>query len=313
MAKTLDQQAEAVLKQHLKLGTAKRDVDLIGSTRHHQFTSVRSFKETASTLARIARALGVKRLKEIDVATATAYLVSRRDQISKRDNFVHVQKNANKLISQKTLDAERKALSIFLKEPISRIYSANDKPLASRAYTTEQINKIASKQSARNSLSTRIAAEAGLRASELFTLRKAEEINIKQTRAWHPARFKGVEGQRYIVVGKGGLVREIVLSHDTAEALEKTRFVTPQQVTDRGVRYTTHYDIAGGNSFSKSFGRVSASHLDFSNGAHGLRHTYAQSRLNEIKAMGYPEQEAKVILSQEIGHFRANITETYLR
>jgi len=239
MAKTLRQQAEAVLKQHIAFGQPKRDVGLIGSTSHHRFTSVRSYKETSATLARVASYLGVKRMKEIDNAKAMAYLIERKEQNSLRKNFAHVQKNANRLISQKTLDAERKALSIFLGEPLPYVKSANDTPLSSRAYRTAQIETIARHQSPRNALATRIAAEAGLRASELFTLRRAEELSVTQNRTWHQARFKGVEGHRYLVVGKGGLVREINLSEQLIEALESRRLHEPESRTDRGVMSTS--------------------------------------------------------------------------
>lgn len=313
MPKTLKEQSEAVLKKHLSLGETKRAVETIGNTKHHRFTSVRSYKETASTLARIAKVMGVSRLKEITPQNAIQYLNERKQQESKTRNFVHVQKNTVSLVSQKTLDAERKALSILLAEPLSRVYSSADRPSSSRAYTNTQVQEISKHQSERNALSTRIASEAGLRASELFTLRRADELQISTSRKWSPERFIGLEGNRYVVIGKGGLVREIVLSHETSAMLECHRLSSPQVRTDRGVKYESYYDIGAGNNFSKSYSDASSRALGFSNGAHGLRHQYAQARLSQIQSFGKTQEEAKLILSQEIGHFRASITNTYLR
>lgn len=49
-----------------------------------------------------------------------------------------------------------------------------------------------------------------------------------------------------------------------------------------------------------------------SSGAHGLRHSYAQTRYEEL-ANHYARHEVLTIISQELGHFREDITEVYLR
>ena len=48
-------------------------------------------------------------------------------------------------------------------------------------------------------------------------------------------------------------------------------------------------------------------------GAHGLRHGYAQSRFAELTARGLTDLHAKEILAQELGHFRVEIVDVYLR
>lgn len=312
MAKTLLQQSEAVLKKHLALGTSRQQASNVGNTNYQSFTSVRSFKDTASTLARVASHLGVNKLRDITLAQANNYLESRREQLSKRTPFAHVQKQSG-MISQKTLDSERKALSLLLNENIARVYTPVTSNANSRAYTHDQVEAIKRAQSERNSISTQIAHESGLRASELFTIRRADEMEITHTRVWHKDRFVGMEGTRYIVKGKGGLIREVILSNETAQKLESYRLDEPIERKDRGVNYQSYYDIGAGNAFSSSFSDSSNRSLGFSNGAHGLRHQYAQNRLNEIKQLGYSDKEARLILSQELGHFRASITHVYLR
>ena len=68
-----------------------------------------------------------------------------------------------------------------------------------------------------------------------------------------------------------------------AEQLETCRLRKPERVTDRGVRRTQHYDLGGGQAWSQSFSAASKNELGWSTGAHGLRHSYAQDRLDEAK------------------------------
>ncbi len=312
--KDLNQQAESVLKKHLAIGTAKGQAGLIGPTPYKRFTSMRSFKDSASTLARIGSRMGVSQLRDITPEMAQSYLSGRKDT-ERRSNILHGEydRKNTKLISQKTLDAERKALSIFLGSNIARVYTSSRIASKARAYTNEQVQAVQSNQSARNALSTQIAWEAGLRAKELLTIRRADEAKITLNRSWHKDRFAGMDGEKYVVIGKGGLVREIRLSKELAAQLEKNRRPEPVTVTDRKVKYNSYYDIAGGNAFSKSFSDASKRSLGFSHGAHGLRHQYVQSRISTLKQLGYKELEAKRIVSQEVGHFRASITQVYMR
>ena len=48
-------------------------------------------------------------------------------------------------------------------------------------------------------------------------------------------------------------------------------------------------------------------------GSHGLRWSYAQERHNEVQQHGYTYEQSLSIVSQELGHERADITEHYLR
>ena len=118
---------------------------------------------------------------------------------------------------------------------------------------------------------------------------------------------------RYIVEGKGGLRREILVDRELAARLETHRLDSPQQVSDRGIFYEQHYDIGGGKSWSQSVSDAADRALGWSNGAHGLRHSYAQERMAELQDAGKIYNEAREIVSQELGHFRADVVETYLR
>src|SRR5690606_24926883 len=88
-----------------------------------------------------------------------------------------------------------------------------------------------------------------------------------------------------------------------ARRLEARRLPQPRHVTDRGVYYRQHYDLGGGQPWSKSFSAASKNSLGWSKGAHGLRHSYAQSRMAGLQK-SMPRDQAKLVVSQELGHFR---------
>jgi integrase len=222
-------------------------------------------------------------------------------------------------VGQKTLNMERQAAQVMLQqngklEPedkLAMVSSEKTEALNSRSYTPQQISMIADSQNERNSLSTEIAHASGLRAHELNTLQRIEERSADNRPALD-SKFQGREGVKYTVVGKGGLVREVVLPAALAERLEDRRLDTSKQVTDRGINYQTKYDVAAGKNWSNSFSQAATRALGWSEGAHGVRHSYAQERMGELK-VDMPYEKALETVSQEMGHFRPAITEVYLR
>lgn len=224
-------------------------------------------------------------------------------------------------VGQKSLDMERQALQSMMQhvthqlapsEKLDVTKSHQESTLEARAYTPEQVQAIAQQQAPQNALSTEIAHAAGLRAHELATLERAD-LRPADDRPSLDEKFSHREGATYTVEGKGGLVREVQIPTHLAERLEERRLDTPQQVTDRGIHYEKNYDIGSGRAFSQSFSRASENALGFSNGAHGLRHSYAQERMEELRSHGMERGHALEVVSQEMGHFRPDITEVYLR
>lgn len=237
-------------------------------------------------------------------------------------------------VSQKTLDMDRQAIQKMmqvvgtlppdekLKDPeTGKIEKSEIKTeLKPRSYTNEQVAAICDHQTEKYALSTQIAHAAGLRAHELFTIERADEKaatyrpNKQNERLYGQYKFEGREKYvSYVVTGKGGHVREIRLPRELADKLERRRFDEPHQVRDRRVIYYSKYDIAGGQKWSNSFSKASTKTLGWSNGAHGLRHSYAQDRMSELETRGHTHSESEAIVSLEMGHYRETITEVYLR
>lgn len=226
------------------------------------------------------------------------------------------------IVGQKTIDKDRLACQSMLKAlnradyKIPKVMSQLKKIESCRAYTAHQIQLIVQHQQEKNALATLIAADAGLRAHELLTLRRIEERKPDHRDKYLNAqalKFTGREGERYTVHGKGGLIREVMLSKPLAERLEASRLSTPVLVVDRKIYYHSYYNIGGGKNLSNSFYKASMKALTWSRGIHGVRHSYAQTRLQTLLTTKIKYQTALQIVSQELGHFRAEIALVYLR
>ena len=150
-----------------------------------------------------------------------------------------------------------------------------------------------------------------MRAHELLTLARPAE----RPPDVRPARLEKLDGRPGVdctVVGKDGLVRLVRIPDVLAARLEERRFADAVRVSDHEIRYLSRYDIGGGEAWSRSFSRASTSALGWSRGAHGLRHSYAQERMAELQR-GLRHDDALEVVSQELGHFRPDITTEYLR
>ena len=287
-------QAEHAVSRKIALGTSRHDHQNDG--RIHSLGTARGYEQALKGFADYLRQHRLGDLRSATEQEARHYLAERSE-----------------MVGQKTLDLDRQAIQIHLSQRLEIVSSSKESTLATRSYTPAQVERITHAQSEANSLATRLAYHAGLRAHELLTLRPAGERTASAHRHWSAERFTGREGERYTVVGKGGLAREVVLSRELVTVLEARRLEEPRLVNDRGVHYSQHYDIGGGRGWSQSFSSASKRELGFSNGGHGLRHSYAQERMNELQQSGMRYDQAKATVAQEVGHFDKDTTEAYLR
>jgi len=287
-------QAEHAVSNKIALGQGRHDNRDDG--RIHSLGTARGYEQALKGFAEYIQDHRLGDLGSATIKEAEQYLAERAG-----------------MVAQKTLDLDRQAIQMHMGIQLEVVKSELETCLTTRSYTADQVERIASAQSARNSLATQIAYDAGLRAHELLTLRPAEERQTATHRQWSEDRFTGRTGERYTVEGKGGLVREVMISKELVDRLEQQRLAEPKQVTDRGVNYTQHYNIGGGRAWSQSFSAASKRELGFSNGAHGLRHSYVQERMKELQSRGMQYEKAKGTVAQEVGHFAKDTTEAYLR
>jgi len=305
--------------------------------------SFRSAKDEASWAAAQLRAHGQSRAETRHSAAVSsvgtergyrqalagfrAYLVERNTDLKRatvEDARAYLAERAQS-VAQGTLDADRKAITAWLehrhgeKPDLARAEHQSQvegRGLAqeSRVYTADQIREIQAHQSDRHAIATEIAAEAGLRSHELASIARLEDRPEASERDWRGDRFEADHrSERYTVVGKGGLTREVRLTPETAARLEGYRRPEPVRVSDRGAHYTSRYDIGYGQRWAQSFSAASQKALGWSRGAHSLRHTYAQHRMGQLQSRQYSYDQAREVVAQEVGHFRSSTTEAYLR
>lgn len=226
-------------------------------------------------------------------------------------------------VKQKTLDLERQALQLIYKQKLPYLRSNQQTILDKRSYSMSQVNLIVTFQTERDSISTWLCFFGGIRAHEAATILPLAERDPSLHRVWDPRLFSGLPPHKiYTVAGKGGLVRKIAVPLWLALKLEVRRRKNPIFVRDREVNYLSHYDICFGQALSQNFTTASKKAIGFSRGCHGLRHSYAKWRLQNLLEyfetqpridQQCPEELALLILSQELGHFRLDITYCYLR
>lgn len=227
-------------------------------------------------------------------------------------------------VGQSMLDQERQTIQRYMQLVGEQLSGTEQLPiyqtekvegLSTRAYLTAQIGKIIEHQSHKNALATQIAYTSGLRASEFYTLRpiaeRAPDHRPASTKKW----LGGMESWgRYTVKGKGGLIREVRIRPDLARELELLKYKYVKVMSDRKVTYFQNYGVGAGNALSSSFSRASKKAFSWSNGFHGLRHTYVQERMHHLVVENHIDyDESLEIVSQELGHFRPSITLAYLR
>jgi integrase len=105
---------------------------------------------------------------------------------------------------------------------------------------------------------------------------------------------------RVTVKGKGGKVRDIKITPEDYTQLE-AHLQKEGDFKFNKALYLYHLKTASEKSNQKY------------NASHGLRWNFAQNRMHELQKNGKVREQGLVIVSQEMGHERADITEHYLK
>lgn len=262
-----------------------------------------------------AKATYKLRLRQLTVEQVQSYLDQRADQVGPR------QINQDFLAMTLIPGIEREDLT----KPYSLV-GFGEKATEPRALTHDATRMVIEALPERHRFSGKLAATYGLRAGELYTIRRYDDLdpNDKNDRAiidkmarreWDEDRFHGQDGVRYVVVGKGGLPRLRVFSHAHSRQLDQLRLPAPRAVRDRTPRHPImqHYDLTGGKRFSEAWTDASRRALGDSLGAHAVRHGYAQDRMTYHLGRGLDFDQAYSLVAEELGHFDPDATREYLR
>jgi len=242
--------------------------------------------------------------------------------ISNLNNYLE---ERSEWIEQKTINQIKQALELIFKQKLPNMRAIRKSVYEKRSYKLSQVQKDIEYQNLKNRITTLLAFFSGIRAHEAATILPiSEQPPSKRADKWDSRRFIGLnEFILYSVIGKGGLIRAVAVPIWLAKLLESTRRTHPITVFDREIQYSSSYDIGYGHSWSQSFTTASTKSLGYSTGGHGLRHSYAKWRLWNliitIESGGCTtdqhsiEEQALLILSQELGHFRLDIVYCYIR
>jgi integrase len=261
--------------------------------------SIRSQHIFANCLAMFARFLEVNRagnLKRFPPDAMAAYLFTRSQRVG-----------AAQLLS------DYWALELWTGEKLPKFTSARPQCLKPRAYTAEQIAAIAAHQTEPYAFSTWLAAAIGLRGMELITIAplSAQPRDPRPIPPYLHAHMP--PGELYSVYGKGGLIRTVLVPMPFVGTLEARLRPTPIRVRHERSDLTSYYDIPGGKRWAASFTQACRRTFNKTAGAHGLRHTYTQDRIDVLLGHSIPDRVARKAVSVEIGHFRLDVIDIYLR
>jgi integrase len=179
-----------------------------------------------------------------------------------------------------------------IKEDIKNI---DPKELTSRAFQNPQevINNL---QNETFKLAATLQLQSGMRIHEVNHLRE------KNLQGFKKDPVTGQEKGFLSVQGKGGKIREVMVSKETYSKLEKAI------QNNENKRFEFNKD-----TYNRHLKEAGIKAGDRQETSHALRHNFAQNRVSECCQNGKSFGEAKQIVSIQLGHNRAEITEIYLR
>lgn len=149
--------------------------------------------------------------------------------------------------------------------------------------------------------------ETGCRISEIAVIKENQLRGIGVDP--YTAQEKGVVN----VVGKGGKEREVYLDPQTYRKLEEKIENSDKKVIDKETKEEIKVIKVARTTYTNEVRDAAARAGQPYTGTHDFRHSWVQDRIKELVTEGYSKSEARVATSDEIGHVREYITETYLK
>jgi hypothetical protein len=176
------------------------------------------------------------------------------------------------------------------------------KRVESVPYTRSQVSEIAQIQTGKNRLATWLAFEAGVKPSEIASLRPPECRTVDTERASEGRLFLGREDVFIYSVDNGqGEARHIAVSAQLHRKLEKAWLGCPKRVEEDDLSHLCGYNIGYGHAWVQSFTECSEIALGYSHGTQGLRHSYIVERFFELLMHGTGHGERVDIVGLETG------------
>jgi len=247
------------------------------SDKVHSIKSITNLRRELTDLGKYAKhELGIKNISDIDQVAIRSWLESKEIGYRTASNYLS---NLNKVESHLNISREQ------IKEIRQEISPSLERPqFETRAY--KNLDRLQVPQRAEPAF--RLQRDYGLRPGAAVSCKIIEKsVNA------HKPDFKGthLKGNTLHYKEKGGKMAQKTISNEMRAVIHKNA-----QNGSYAINYKT---------YSRDLEKALKTDGQNFNGAHGIRHTYAQSQLEK----GLTKAE----VSQEMGHTRVEITNTYLR
>lgn len=299
--------AKNMVRQSMKTSGQRPSWHKLGKKMGIHSTGTRDTYETTwrQVLEHAKSEFGVKDIEKLTGQHIQSYLESKFSDAENRisnQTFLNYSSACEKLETALTMYAFRTATgnsysftsNIEAVREIAREIKL-DRFEGNRAYESPKLLIDNIKYEA-HQLAARIQYEGGARISE------ANHIGKEQLKGLFKDTYSGQMRGRFEVQGKGGKIRDIQVSLETYKALKETIDEKGSfDFTDRSYR----------NDLEKTARFIGENPEN--KGSHGLRWNFAQNRFSEVQLNAdVNEIQALSIVSEEMGHVRASITEHYL-
>ncbi len=256
----------------------------------YSFATADQYRMVARDMLEFARQeYGVKDIEKIDSGIINSYLESKIEKDIKYSTFLSYAAALEKLEVALNSYAEvhntGKVYEFDLSNARQEAQLALEKTDASRAYENpknliENINDKTFKTLATAQL------EGGFRVSEL---NRITEKNFANNNVYR------------VIDGKGGKNREVQLNSETYNSLKNL-------VNAAGGKLIFNMD-----SYRSTLREAAAASGQEYTGSHGLRWNFAQEKFTNLQAEGKTYEQSLQIVSNLLGHERADVTEHYLK
>ena len=245
-----------------------------------------SYKESVVRFASWAKGnAGLKDLTKTNAEAVKSYLQSRIDENIAHKTFQLEKSALNKLEIALNRYSEshnlNKIYDLKLNENFNRQVQKDMRHADIRAYSKADVEKLMNIQDKAVNLAVRLAAEAGLRKSEIL---KLSINNLKDNK---------IE----VLGAKGGKDRIVGNIFDKSLIADVKTFLSANNLDKFG-------DAVSAGKINREISNVISS-----GSIHRLRHNYAINSVKEFESNGYSHTEAVHFTSVEMGHNRNEIIE----
>jgi site-specific recombinase XerD len=269
---------------------AKNSAEIAEKTAIYSYQTAESYKDVWHQIADFAKEnCDLRDIEKLSATDVKAYLENRAAEGVAYSTFQKEVAAINKLENALNSYADKRGTGreYDFRSVTHQVKVEQGKTLERsdlhRAYSNPQA-VIGSIERADHKLAAQLQYNGGARINEMYLIKATQ--------------LKG-DG-KVLVRGKGGKMRELQVS-------EKIYSELKSHIEKNGTFQINKDD------YGRDLRAAALATGQDATGSHGLRWNFAQNRMVELQQSGQVYEQALVVVSNEMGHERADITEHYLR